>query len=187
MQKTKISSRFFGPFPIVLVGAEVEGKPTYVTVGACGVVNLEPMLYISLRSTHYTTAGIRQSGYFSVNVPSSELVQRTDYCGMVSGARVDKSSVFTAFYDDLGKAPMIRECSTNMLCKVIKSMPISDFEMFFGEILATYVDDGCLRGGRPDARKLDPMVGVDMTYWSLGEPVGSVFREGTGYKADQGA
>jgi flavin reductase (DIM6/NTAB) family NADH-FMN oxidoreductase RutF len=35
----------FGPFPTMIIGADVNGKPNYVTVGACGVVSLEPVLY----------------------------------------------------------------------------------------------------------------------------------------------
>lgn len=187
MGKTKISNRPFGPFPVVLVGADVEGRPNYATVGACGVVSLEPMLYVSLRTTHHTTFGVRRHGDFSVNIPPAAPVRRTDYCGTVSGGRIDKSTVFTPFYDDLGKAPMIRECSMNMLCKVVKTVPVSDFEMFFGEIVATYVSDGCLTDGRPDARKIDPMVMIGPGYWNLGGPVGSLFQEGPTYRPDAGA
>ncbi|WP_371380088.1 flavin reductase family protein [Sporomusa aerivorans] len=95
-------------FPTILVGADVQGKPNYCTVGACGVVNLEPMLYISLKDTHYTTSGVKENGFFSVNLPSSDLVQKVDFCGVVSGKETDKSRLYTPFYDETGRAPMIR-------------------------------------------------------------------------------
>ncbi|HWR42217.1 flavin reductase family protein [Sporomusa sp.] len=120
MNKVKVPNRPFGPFPTILAGADVMGKPNYVTVGACGVVSLQPVLYISLKSTHYTTIGVKENGFFSVNIPSADMVQKTDYCGVVSGKTTDKSKLFTAFYDELGKAPMISECPMNMLCKVIQ-------------------------------------------------------------------
>ena len=35
MKKIKIQNQPFGPFPTMIIGADVNGKPNYVTVGAC--------------------------------------------------------------------------------------------------------------------------------------------------------
>ncbi len=182
MAKIKIPNRPIGPFPTVLAGADVDGKPNYATIGACGVVSLEPVLYISLKSTHYTTRGVQENGYFSVNVPSADLIQQTDYCGLVSGHAADKSDVFASFYDELGNAPMIRECPLNFLCKVIQSLPILGFEMFFGEIVAAYAKEQCLTDGSIDPKQLNPMILVGNRYWDLGQALGTVFREGTAFR-----
>lgn len=171
-----------GPFPTVLAGADVHGKPNYATVGACGVVSLEPVLYISLRNTHYTTIGVKENGYFSVNIPSADMVQKTDYCGLVSGRKTDKSNVFTSFYDTMGKAPMISECPMNILCKVIQTVPVFDFEMFLGEITAIYVNEQCLTNGKPDPQKINPTILMGNTYWSLGQAVGAIGKEGLAFK-----
>ncbi len=185
MEKIKIPNRPCGPFPVVLAGADVDGRPNYATVGACGVVSLEPVLYISLRGTHYTTSGVREHGYFSVNIPAAELVQKVDYCGLVSGKTADKSSVFTSFYDELGQAPMIGECPLNFLCQVIRSIPIFDFELFFGEIVAAYANERCLTEGVPDPKKIDPMMLMGSSYWGLGQAAGTVFKEGAPLKKAQ--
>jgi hypothetical protein len=66
--------------------------------------------YVSLKETHYTTTGIKASGFFSVNLPSPDLAEKTDFCGVVSGKTTDKSELFTSFYDESGRAPMIQEC-----------------------------------------------------------------------------
>lgn len=182
MKKIKLANRPVGPFPTILAGADVNGKPNYVTIGACGVVSLEPVLYISLKSTHYTTAGVKENGYFTVNIPSGEMVKKTDYCGVVSGRDVDKSKLFTSFYDDLGKAPMIKECSMNLLCKVINSVPMFGFEMFFGEIVAVYADERCLTDGKLDPLKVNPMIMMGATYFNLGQVVGQAFQEGMEFK-----
>jgi flavin reductase (DIM6/NTAB) family NADH-FMN oxidoreductase RutF len=182
MEKIKLPNRPFGPFPTVLAGVEVKGKPNYVTIGACGVVSLEPVLYISLKSTHYTTAGVKENGYFSVNIPSADMVQKTDYCGVVSGKTVDKSTLFTPFYDELGGAPMIQECPMNLLCKVVKTMPIYDFEMFFGEIV---VNEQCLVDGKPDPQKVNPIIMMGTAYFNLGQIVGQLFIEGVEFKKSQ--
>lgn len=183
MKKTKIKNYPIGPFPTVLAGTDVNGKPNFVTAGACGVVCLEPVLYISLKSTHYTTAGIKESGYFSINIPSVDMVQKTDYCGIVSGATTDKSTLFTSFYDELGKAPLISECPLNFLCKVIQTVPICGFDMFLGEIVATYVNESCLSDGKPDPLKINPMMMMGTQYWELGQAVGAVYKEGKKYES----
>jgi flavin reductase (DIM6/NTAB) family NADH-FMN oxidoreductase RutF len=182
MKKTKIKNYPIGPFPTVLAGAEVDGKPNYVTVGATGVVCMEPVLYISLKDTHYSTRGVKETGYFSVNIPSADLVQKTDYCGVVSGNDVDKSKVFTSFYDEHGQAPMIHECPLNFLCKVVQSIPVFGFQMFLGEIVAVYVDEQCLTEGAPDPLKIHPMLMMGTHYYQLGQAAGSIYQEGLVYK-----
>ena len=185
MAKIKIQNRPFGPFPTVLVGAEVEARPNYTTAGACGVVSMEPVLYVSLRNIHHTTQGIKENGYFSVNIPSADQVQKTDYCGMVSGRTTDKSSMFTSFYDELGKAPLISECPMNMLCKVINTIPLFDFEFFLGEIVAAYVNEQCLTDGKPDPKKINPMILMGNNYWNLDQAIGAVFKEGAALRTSR--
>lgn len=176
MTKKKIANVPFGPFVTVLAGATVNGKPNYVTIGAYGVVSEKPVLYISLKNSHYTTAGVLQNGFFSVNIASTDGVERTDYCGTNSGNSVDKSSVFESFYDEAGNAPMISECPVNYLCRVIQTIPIFDFTMFLGEIVAVYADDECLDKGKPDALKVKPTIMMNPGYYGLNERVGTLFQ-----------
>lgn len=184
-EKSKLPNRPFGPFPTMLVGVDVNERPNYVTIGACGVVSLEPVLYISLKTTHHSTSGVKENGFFSVNIPSAGMVQQTDYCGIVSGKTLDKSILFTSFYDDIGKAPMIKECPMNMLCKVIKSIPMFGFEMFFGEIVAVYGSRQCLTDGKLDPLKVNPIIMMGAAYFNLGEVVGQAFKEGLEFKKNQ--
>jgi flavin reductase (DIM6/NTAB) family NADH-FMN oxidoreductase RutF len=171
--------------PIVLVGAYVDGAANFATVGAFGVVCTSPVLYASLHHLHHTTAGVRENGFFSVNVPSPELVRETDYCGIVTGRKVDKSQVFRTFDDSLGTAPMIEECQLNILCRVFDSKPIEGFEMFFGEIVATYLDESCLTDGSPDPQKIEPLIGIGATYFARGKKVGEAYRAGRALIAER--
>jgi len=164
------------PTPIVLVGAEADGKANYTTVGAFGVACQAPIFYISLKHTHYTTKGVIETGYFSVNLPNEKILPRTDYCGRVSGHDADKSAIFESFYDEAGKAPMIMESPMNYLCKVIQQTCVRDFDVFFGEIIKTFVNENCLTDGNPDPLKIAPVLGMGATYYNLGQPIGDVFR-----------
>lgn len=184
MSKTKIENYpMVNPTPIVIVGTNVNNRANYTTVGAFGVVCLAPIFYISLKNTHYATIGVKQNGFFSINLPSVDMIKKTDYCGMVSGHTTDKSNVFTPFYDDGGNAPMICESPMNYLCKTINSISIKDFEVFFGEIIATYINDNCIADGRPDPLKVNPSLAMGPAYYSLGQPIGKVFQEGASLKS----
>jgi flavin reductase (DIM6/NTAB) family NADH-FMN oxidoreductase RutF/hemerythrin-like domain-containing protein len=181
-EKIKLVNYPIGPFPTALAGVQIDDQPNYVTIGACGVVCQEPVLYMSLKETHYSTRGVKETGSFSLNIPSADLVQKTDYCGVVSGKDTDKSRVFTPFYDGRGQAPMIRECPLNFLCKVVQSIPVFGFEMFLGEIVAVYIDNQCLTEGKPDPQKINPMLMMGTHYYSLGSVVGAIYQEGMVYK-----
>jgi len=178
MKKIKLQNQAVGPFPGMIVGAIMNGKPTYTTVGAGGCASLDPVLCASLKNTHYITEGISQSGYFSVNIPSTVLVKEMDFCGIVSGKSVDKSALFTTFFDAAGQAPMIEECPLNFLCKVCDSKEIRGFTMFFGEIVAAFADDGCLTQGQPDPLKVDPIIMMAFAYCNLERVIGRPFCEG---------
>jgi flavin reductase (DIM6/NTAB) family NADH-FMN oxidoreductase RutF len=178
MAKLSLPKRPIGPFPTMLAGAFVNGRPNYITIGACGVVCLDPILYISLKSDHYTTQGVKESGFFSVNIPSTKLTKETDYCGINSGRSVDKSALFTTWYDDSKAAPMIQECPVNFICKVIHTLPINGFDLFLGEITAVYADDTCLTAGKIDPVKIDPIILLGMNYMGIGNPLGSAFQIG---------
>jgi flavin reductase (DIM6/NTAB) family NADH-FMN oxidoreductase RutF len=173
------------PTPVVILGAEVEGKPNFTTIGAFGVVCLEPIFYISVKSTHHITKGIKESGFFSINLPSANMVQKTDYCGMVSGKSVDKASLFTTFYDEHGNAPLIKEAPMNYLCKVVQNTTICGFDVFFGEILSTLTGEDYLTENKPDPLKIDPLLLMGYQYYSLGSAVGGIFKEGLSLKNNQ--
>ena len=178
MKKIKLENRAVGPFPAMIVGSTTGGKPTYTTVGAGGCACLDPVLCVSLKDTHYITQGITESGYFSVNIPSSSLIKETDYCGMFSGHQTDKSDLFTPFYDEAGDAPMIEECVLNFLCKVCDTKEIREFTMFFGDIVAVYASESALTNGNPDPIIIDPIIMMGMSYCSLDKIIGKPFTEG---------
>ncbi|HUW64458.1 MAG TPA: flavin reductase family protein [Spirochaetia bacterium] len=183
MEKKELGAKtFLYPMPIVLVGAVVDGKPNFLTVAYCGIVQgRPPMISISAGKAHHTNAGIKENGTFSVNIPSAEMVKITDYCGLHSGAETDKSSLFEVFYGQLQTAPMIRECPLNMECKLVQTLDLGDNnDLFIGEIIQTYAEEKYLSNGSPDIRKMDPIVFSmhDNNYWRVGEYLGRAWSIG---------
>ncbi|MCE7698739.1 MAG: flavin reductase family protein [Methanobacterium paludis] len=173
------------PVPICIGGSMVNNKINYATYGYFGLLSPRPKTYIYIGSqrSRYTNIGIKENGYFSVNIPSAEQMRETDYVGIVSGRDVDKSTVFKSFFGSVDKAPMISECPVNMLCKLVKTVDLPDRDIFFGEVLETYVNEGCLSDGMLDFVKINPMLFTmkglgHFSYWKLGKVVGTAYKEG---------
>jgi flavin reductase (DIM6/NTAB) family NADH-FMN oxidoreductase RutF len=175
------------PMPVTLVGADVNGKPNFLTVAFCGIMNPHPpMIYAALNKAHHTNSGIRENRTFSVNIPSADMVSITDYCGIFSGRDVDKSGIFDVFYGELGNAPMIAECPISMECRLHRIIEFEMDEVFIGEIVQSYVDPECLTDGLPDIKKMSPMTFSmrDNNYWRLGEGLGRAWSIGKEFKKD---
>lgn len=169
------------PMPCAIVGANVEGKANYITIAWFSMVNPEPpYLALAMNKNHYTNSGIKANGTFSVNIPSTDLAEKTDYCGMVSGRKFDKSAVFEAFYGKLQTAPMIKECPLSVECRLVQTVDMPAEDLFIGEIAAAYCEESCLNEGAPDLRKIDPFVLVmhDKKYRGLGQDLGVAWGMG---------
>jgi flavin reductase (DIM6/NTAB) family NADH-FMN oxidoreductase RutF len=174
------------PMPITLVAARVNGKPTCMTIAFCGIVQISPpLIAVSCSQGHYTNIGIRENRTFSVNIPSEDMVKVTDYVGLYSGKKVDKSGLFDYFYGELKTAPMIRECPLNLECRLLKQVEIPGTdEMFIGEIMAVYTEDKYLSNGTPDISKIKPIIFSmgDNNYWKLGDLLGPAWSIGKGFQ-----
>lgn len=151
-----------------------------MTVAFFSMVSIKPRIMATLAKNHYSNAGIKETGVFSINIPSTVMAEATDYCGIVTGRKFDKSTVFEVFYGKEGKAPMIVECPYNLECRLAQILDLADDELFVGEIVAAYSDNRYLTGGVLDIAKMDPFVlsMPQMTYWSLGSSVGRAWEMG---------
>jgi flavin reductase (DIM6/NTAB) family NADH-FMN oxidoreductase RutF len=167
--------------PAVLVGSNVNGKTNFMTVAWCGITAYKPpSLMIGVNKERYTLKGIKPNGVFSVNIPSADQVKMVDYCGIYSGAKKDKSTVFKIFYGILKEAPLIEECPVNLECQVKHIIDMESHTDILGEIVETYVSESCLTNGKADSKKIDPLIFSfpDGQYWRIGETIGRAFQVG---------
>ncbi len=189
MERTRVSPNVFLPMPVVLVGTRLGSRANFMPVGWCCRANLAPpMLCCGINRAHATPTGIRETGTFSVNVPSAAQMVETDYCGLVSGAGVDKSGVFEVVWGELGSAPMIADCPVAMECRVVEIVSLPSHDLVIGEIVAAYADPAVLRDGRVEMDAVDPLVLTmpDNTYRSLGDERGRAWSAGQRLKAERG-
>jgi flavin reductase (DIM6/NTAB) family NADH-FMN oxidoreductase RutF len=174
------------PMPVSLVGTHVNGKPNFMAVAWFSMVSYKPpRIAIALGKGHYTNPGIKENKTFSVCLPSEDMVEITDYCGIVSGKKTDKSEIFDVFYGELKTAPMISECPLSMECKLVEIVESSLNEIFIGEIVGIYTEEMFLTDERLDFKKMKPLIlsQPDTSYWRLGEPIAKAWNIGKKYKS----
>jgi len=69
--------RTFHPYAGGSRGNPVNGKNNFMTVGWCARANANPpMILCGIGNYHYTPKGIAQTKTFSVNIPSSDLLEK---------------------------------------------------------------------------------------------------------------
>lgn len=187
MKNTKIANNVFIPMPVTLVGCLFKGRANFMTAGWVSRVNANPpWIGVGINRSHATAEGIRENNTFSICFPSRADIVKTDYCGVVSGRKADKSSLFTLFYGDLETAPMIDEASLNLECSLVHTVEGPGNFFFIGEIRGAYAAQGCLVDGHVDPTKAGYLLLTmpDNTYWSLGEPVGKAWSVGKQLKTE---
>jgi len=174
------------PTPAFLVGANVDGRPNFMTVAWGGIANSDPpMISVALRHQRYTYKGLRQNMTFSVNIPSLAQAREVDYCGIVSGAKEDKVKAcgFKVFYGKLGTAPLIEQCPVNLECKVVHILDLGTHAFCIGRIEEIHISEECLTGGKPDTAKIQPLMyapAPNQRYYTYGESGGAAFSIGKG-------
>jgi flavin reductase (DIM6/NTAB) family NADH-FMN oxidoreductase RutF len=185
MEKIQINNNaFLYPMPVVLIGTVVDGTPNFMTVAWVSRVNSRPPLVaVAIGKSHHSHKGMQENRQFSVNIPDQKHLEVTDYCGLVSGKQADKSPLFDVIYGHLEFAPMIQQCPVVMECSIVETVNLPVNTLFIGEIVGAYADNGCLRDGVPDIRKIQPITLTmpDNTYWSVGDPIAKAWSAGKGY------
>ena len=76
--KQVIEGNLLSPLPVILVGANVNGKPNYLVIGYSCPFDFGKYIFFSLSKRRYTTIGIHENMTFSVNIPSENLAEKTD-------------------------------------------------------------------------------------------------------------
>jgi flavin reductase (DIM6/NTAB) family NADH-FMN oxidoreductase RutF len=186
MKKKLGNKSLLYPMPVTLVGSGIYGKPNFMTIAFIGIVNAEPgMIALGCNRKHYTFKGIKENKTFSVNLPSESMLEVTDYAGMYSGHKLDKSKLFEVFYGKLENAPLIKECPLNLECKVLKILEFGGLDdIIIGEIVETYCEERYMTNGLPDIEKIKPLLFTmyDNRYFGIGKYLGKAWYAGQNYK-----
>lgn len=166
------------PATTVMVSCIGNERPAnIITIAACGIASASPpLISLALGTRQYSLELINEVGDFVVNIPSVEQAQVTDWCGCVSGRDTDKfkEGRLTPGNSIHIRSPYIVECPVNFECKLWSFVHCGSHDLVLGEIVQVHIDQHLLTssGDRLDPTKLNPLLSLQMEYWSVGHTLG---------------
>ena len=170
------SGTFLYPLPSVMVSCGTMEKSNIITVAWTGIINTNPaMVYISVRPTRHSYNIIKETGEFVINLTTQKLAYATDWCGVKTGAKVDKFKELklTKEKAKFVKCPMIQESPVSVECKVKEVKELGSHHMFIAEVLAINADEQYIdEKGAFDISKCDLIAYSNGGYYSLGKKLG---------------
>ncbi len=170
------SGTFIYPLPVVMVSCGNMENSNIITVAWTGIVNTNPaMCYISVRPERHSFNIIKETGEFVINLTNKDLVYATDWCGVKTGAKVDKfkEMKLTKEKAKFVKAPIIKESPVALECKVKEIKELGSHCMFLAEILSIDADKKYIdENGAFDITKCDLITYANGKYFALNKQVG---------------
>jgi flavin reductase (DIM6/NTAB) family NADH-FMN oxidoreductase RutF len=153
---TEILSK--GAFLTTKVGDTVNTMT--IAWGSIGFMWGKPVFMAMVRPSRFTYERLEQSGEFTVSIPFKDMSTALGICGAKSGRDTDKFALanLTTVPGTKIDTPVIADCGLHYECKIVyKQAMVSDLlatdlqdkwygtgnyhTLFFGEILATYIDE----------------------------------------------
>ena len=170
------SGTFLYPLPAVMVSCGTMEKSNIITVAWTGIINTNPaMVYISVRPTRYSYNLIKENGEFVINLTNKDLAYATDWCGVKTGAKVNKFKEMhlTKEKANFVNCPMIKESPVSVECKVREIKELGSHHMFIADVLAINADEKYIdEKGAFDISKCDLIAYSNGNYYNLGKKIG---------------
>lgn len=177
MSKTKWKGgALIAPLPPVMVSCGDMEHSNILTVAWTGITNtIPPKTYISVRPSRHSYNIIKESGEFVLNLTPASLIKAADYCGIYTGAKVDKFAKCNLTKEMANEVacPLIAECPLSIECKVTDIIPLGTHDMFMADIVAVNVDDSLLdKNGKLDLARAGLAAFAHGEYFELGKKIG---------------
>lgn len=177
MPKTEMKPKtILMPVPVVLVTTCNKEQDNIITLAWVGTVCSEPpQVGISIRPSRYSHGLLEDCEEFVVNIPSEDLLAKTDRAGILSGRDVNKFTQIglSPLKASKVKPPLIEECPINLECKLLQKLPLGSHDFYIGEIVATHANDNVLSDNKLNVSRIRPVAYCNHEYWSLKEKIGS--------------
>ena len=175
-KKTWKSGTFLYPIPAVMVSCGTMENSNILTIAWTGIINTNPALIsISVRKERFSYNLINESKEFVINLTNKELVRQTDWCGVKTGAKIDKfkEARLTKEKATFVKCPMIKESPASIECKVIEQKDLGSHTMFIAEVKAIHAEEEYFdKNGAFDIEKCHLIAYANGGYYELGKKLG---------------
>ena len=164
------------PLPPTMVTVGNMENSNIITIGWTGITNtIPPKTYISVRPSRHSYNMIKESGEFVINLTPASLVKAADYCGIYTGAKVDKFEKCNLTKEEATEvsAPVIAECPLALECRVTDVIPLGSHDMFMADIVAVDVDESLVdKEGKLHLERAGLAAYAHGEYFELGKKIG---------------
>ncbi len=165
------------PVPPTMVTCSHGGVDNVFTVAWTGITNtIPPKTYISVRPSRHSYKLIKESGEFVINLTTKALVRAADFCGVHTGAKIDKFERCQLEKEPATEVgcPMLKASPLTLECRVTDVIPLGSHDMFLADIVATNVDEALVEpGGKLRLDKADLVAYAHGEYYELGRCIGT--------------
>ncbi len=170
------SGTFIYPIPAVMVSCGDMENSNIITVAWTGILNTNPAkVYISVRPERYSYNIIKERKEFVINLTNKDLAYATDWCGVKTGAKVDKFKEMhlTKEECEFVSAPAIKESPVSIECKVTDIKEFGSHHMFIADVMSIDADEKYINEkGSFDISKCNLMAYANGGYYELGRKIG---------------
>ncbi len=135
------------PVPPVMVSCGTMKSSNIITVAWTGITNtVPPKTYVSIRPSRHSYNIIKESGEFVINLTSADMVRHADWCGVYTGAKVDKFERCSLHKEkaETVSCPLIAESPLCLECKVTDIIPLGSHDMFLADIVSVSVAESLI-------------------------------------------
>ena len=164
------------PLPPVLVTVKSGGVSNIITIGWTGILATNPpKTYISVRPSRHSYEMLKESREFVINLAPASLAPAVDYCGIYTGAKVNKfeKCALTERESHEVSAPTIAECPIALECRVTDILSMGTHDVFMADIVSVSCDESIIdKNGKIRYDKADLLAYVHGEYFRLGDKVG---------------
>ncbi len=170
-------SALLAPVPPVMVTCGEGESANIITVAWAGIINTHPpRVSISVRPTRHSYGLIKERGEFVITLTTAALVPAADYCGIYTGAKVDKFAA-TGLHREPARevaCPMIAESPLCLECRVIDIQPQGTHDLFLAEVVAVHAEESLLdEKGKLCLDRAGLAAFAHGAYYALGEQIGT--------------
>ena len=165
------------PVPPVMVSCGSEENKNIITIAWTGIINtIPPKTYISVRPKRHSYNIIKESGEFVINLTPASLVRTADFCGIYTGAKVDKfkKCELTPVPSAEVSCVSIAECPMSLECRVTDIIPLGSHDMFLADIVSVSVDESLIdEKGALHLDRANLVAFAHGEYFELGKKLGN--------------
>ena len=165
------------PVPPCMVTCGTMEQSNIITVAWTGIINTHPpKVSISVRPSRHSYKIIRERGEFVINLTSASLVKSADFCGVHTGAKVDKFARCGLTKEEATEleAPLIAESPLSLECRVTDVIPLGSHDLFLADVVAIDVDETLVdERGKLCLDRAELAAFAHGEYFALGKKLGS--------------